>query len=85
MRPRKPLTNKDGEVRELLLEDMKRFRPTAEVLPQVAPREAQHPLDKGAGWPPDAAPSPPPGAERAGVRWGITGASADMPTSPSHR
>ena len=33
MRPRKPLTNKDGEVRELLLEDMKRFRSTAEVLP----------------------------------------------------
>ena len=32
MRKRKPLTDKDGEVRELLLEDMKRFRPVAEVL-----------------------------------------------------
>ncbi len=33
MRNRKPLTDKDGEVRELLLEDIKRFRPIAEVLP----------------------------------------------------
>lgn len=32
MRKRKPLTDEDGEVRELLLEDMKRFRPIAEVL-----------------------------------------------------
>jgi uncharacterized protein (DUF4415 family) len=28
----KPLTDEEGEVRELLLEDMKRFRPAAEVL-----------------------------------------------------
>jgi len=33
MRKRKPLTDDDGEVRELLLEDLKRFRPIAEVLP----------------------------------------------------
>jgi uncharacterized protein (DUF4415 family) len=33
MRKRKPLTDEEGEVRELLLEDMKRFRPIAEVLP----------------------------------------------------
>ena len=30
----KPLTDKSGEVRELTREDMKRFRPAAEVLPQ---------------------------------------------------
>jgi hypothetical protein len=33
MRNRKPLTDKDGEVRELTLEEFKRFRPIAEVLP----------------------------------------------------
>jgi|SRR5579864_2574039 len=33
MRKRKPLTDEDGEVRELLLEDMKRFQPIADVLP----------------------------------------------------
>ncbi len=32
MRKPKPLTDEEGEVRELLLEDMKRFRPAAEVL-----------------------------------------------------
>jgi len=31
---KKPLTDKFGEVRELTREDMKRFRPAAEVLPQ---------------------------------------------------
>jgi hypothetical protein len=30
----KPLTDKSGEVRELTREDMKLFRPAAEVLPQ---------------------------------------------------
>lgn len=29
----KPLTNKEGEVRELTLEDMRAMRPAAEVLP----------------------------------------------------
>jgi uncharacterized protein (DUF4415 family) len=29
---RKPLTDKDGEVRELTLADMKRFKPASEVL-----------------------------------------------------
>jgi uncharacterized protein (DUF4415 family) len=29
----KPLTNKEGEVRELTLADMRRFRPTFDVLP----------------------------------------------------
>jgi len=33
MRERKPLTDDEGEVRELLLEDIRRFRPIAEVLP----------------------------------------------------
>ena len=32
MKLRKPLTDEDGEVRELLLEDIKRFRPIAEGL-----------------------------------------------------
>lgn len=32
MKKRKPLTNEEGEVRELLLEDIKRFRPIAEVV-----------------------------------------------------
>jgi hypothetical protein len=32
MRESKPLTNEEGEVRELLIEDLKRFRPAAEVL-----------------------------------------------------
>ncbi len=30
---KKPLTNKAGEVRELTMADMRRFRPAAEVLP----------------------------------------------------
>ena len=30
----KPLTNKDGEVRELTLKDMRRMRPIREVLPK---------------------------------------------------
>ena len=33
MKKPKPLTDAEGEVRELLLEDMKRFRPAADVLP----------------------------------------------------
>ena len=32
MKTRKPLTDEDGEVRELLMEDFKHFRPAAEVL-----------------------------------------------------
>jgi uncharacterized protein (DUF4415 family) len=37
MKKPKPLTDEEGEVRELLLEDLKRFRPAAEVLsPTVA-------------------------------------------------
>ena len=35
MKKRKPLTDKDGEVRELTAEDFKRFRPTTEVLPEL--------------------------------------------------
>jgi uncharacterized protein (DUF4415 family) len=33
MADRKPLTDEEGEVRELALEDFKHFRPAAEVLP----------------------------------------------------
>ena len=36
MRERKPLTDEEGEVRELLLDDMKRFRPIVEVLPPAS-------------------------------------------------
>ena len=32
-KPLKPLTNEEGEVRELTMADMRRFRPTFEVLP----------------------------------------------------
>ena len=32
MKKRKPLTDESGEVRELLMEDMKRFRPASEIL-----------------------------------------------------
>jgi uncharacterized protein (DUF4415 family) len=39
MRRRNPLTNEEGEVRELLLEDLKRFRPIAEVLPPASLRK----------------------------------------------
>ena len=35
MKKRKPLTNKDGEVRELMAEDFAAMRPTAEVLPEL--------------------------------------------------
>jgi uncharacterized protein (DUF4415 family) len=35
MKKRKPLTDAGGEVRELTAEDFKRFRPTAEVLPEL--------------------------------------------------
>jgi uncharacterized protein (DUF4415 family) len=33
MKKRRPLTNKEGEVRELLAEDIRAMRPMAEVLP----------------------------------------------------
>jgi uncharacterized protein (DUF4415 family) len=33
MKKRKPLTNREGEVRELLTEDIRAMRPMAEVLP----------------------------------------------------
>src|SRR3954463_8042042 len=33
IRARKPLTDKDGEVRVLFVHDVKRFRPAAEILP----------------------------------------------------
>ena len=35
MKKRKPLTDKDGEVRELTAEDCRHFRPTSEVLPEL--------------------------------------------------
>ena len=39
MANRLPLTDKDGEVRELIKEDFKHFRPASEVLPQLFSKE----------------------------------------------
>jgi uncharacterized protein (DUF4415 family) len=39
MRKAKPLTDEEGEVRELLLEDMRRFRPIREVLSESSLRK----------------------------------------------
>ena len=36
MRKRKPLTDREGEVRELTSEDFKHFRPVGEVLPPAS-------------------------------------------------
>ena len=36
MRKRKPLTDDEGEVRELLLDDIKRFRPIADTLSEAS-------------------------------------------------
>ena len=35
MKKRKPLSDAEGEVRELTAEDFRHFRPTAEVLPEL--------------------------------------------------
>ena len=39
MKKRAPLTNADGEVRELDAEDIKRFKPAQEVLPERIQRD----------------------------------------------
>lgn len=39
MKEPKPLTDESGEVRELLMEDIRRFRPAAEVLPRSLMRK----------------------------------------------
>ncbi|MDD2500017.1 MAG: BrnA antitoxin family protein [Geobacter sp.] len=39
MASRLPLTDKDGEVRELTTEDFKHFKPASEVLPQLFNKE----------------------------------------------
>ena len=50
MRKRKPLIDDDGEVRELLMEDIRRFRPAAEVLPPaLAEKLGVRLRDKGQG------------------------------------
>jgi uncharacterized protein (DUF4415 family) len=36
MKKRKPLTDAEGEVRELMAADIRAMRPTAEVLPELA-------------------------------------------------
>lgn len=49
----KPLTNDDGEVRELTAADFKRARPAAEVLPEIFPaklaKEMLQPKRRGPG------------------------------------
>ncbi len=52
---RKPLTNKDGEVRELTDEDFRHFRPAREVLPEIFGREMAAKLLRGRG--PQKAPT----------------------------
>ena len=56
MAKRKPLTNEDGEVRELTAADFKRARPAAEVLPGLVGKTAAARLLKPRGRPksPDA-------------------------------
>jgi uncharacterized protein (DUF4415 family) len=49
MAKRLPLTDEDGEVREITADDFKRFKPASEVLPQelwaVLPRRGRPPVD----------------------------------------
>lgn len=56
MGKRKPLTDVNGEVRELTAADFKRARPAAEVLPEILGKEAAARLLKPRGRPksPDA-------------------------------
>ena len=47
---KKPLTDKHGEVRELTREDMRHFRPAAEVLPEfLGPKLAAEMLSRKPG------------------------------------
>jgi hypothetical protein len=52
MKARKPITDEEGEVRELLMEDIRRFRPIAQGLsPSLAEKlgiEAEDSRDAGA-------------------------------------
>ena len=80
----KPLTDEEGEVRELLMEDIRQFRPALEALPPSLLAKLRINPRSTAGRN-RAAPSPPSGAERAGVRWGIPERPPRKATSRSHR
>lgn len=51
MAKRKPVTDRDGEVRELTAADFKRARPAAEVLPKLIGKETAAQLLKPRGRP----------------------------------
>ena len=55
-KPRKPLTDKDGEVREITAEDMKYFRPIREVDPGMIEAMAAWKKKLARGRPKVAAP-----------------------------
>lgn len=76
-RERKPLIDDDGEVRELLLEDIRQFRPAAEVLsPSLLAKlgiEPAHPNGTLQA-PAAASPEPPPSRRRkSGIPTGNAG------------
>jgi uncharacterized protein (DUF4415 family) len=51
MSKRKPLTNEEGEVRELTAEDLRRMRPAREVLPKLIGAKAAAELLRPRGRP----------------------------------
>ena len=95
MAKRKPLTNEDGEVRELTAADFKRARPAAEVLPGLIGKTAAARLLKPRGRPksPDAKVSislriPPDTLARwkaSGPGWQTRMAAALARTAPRAR
>jgi len=56
MGKRKPLTNEEGEVRQLTAEDFRRMRPAREVLPKLIGAKAAAELLRPRGRPPTARP-----------------------------
>lgn len=56
MSKRKPLTNREGEVRELTAQDFRRMRPAREVLPRMIGAKAAAELLRPRGRPPKENP-----------------------------
>ncbi|MGH8721183.1 MAG: BrnA antitoxin family protein [Burkholderiales bacterium] len=56
MSKRKPLTNREGEVRELTAQDFRRMRPAREVLPKMIGAKAAAELLRPRGRPPKENP-----------------------------
>ena len=56
MSKRKPLTNREGEVRELTAQDFRRMRPAREVLPKMIGAKAAAELLRPRGRPPKESP-----------------------------